>query len=313
MENKINITIDALEQEDRNVHNDDAVKKFDEKNYLNVKLGKDEKEKELRIRLLPFDSETFSPFKIIKMHSVKVNTQIAKSGYKNYVCIETSPDVDHEKFGNKCPFCELNRSAYKKSQEKGITEEEKKQWIKLSLDNRPKDVCIVRCIERGHEEDGPKFWKFNVRSDNQDPRGMIKELFKNRKQESIEEEFGSKINGKSPREIEEMCKESGFEPFNVLDIYEGKDLKITIKAVFDKENRRTNKTSITITDYGKVKPISENEEEVERWINDEKKWTDVFVTKSYKYLKIILEGKVPFFDKINNEWIARREIGRAHV
>ena len=40
--------------------------------------------------------------------------EISESGYKNYICLEKS-NIDHEKYGKKCPFCELQREAYNES------------------------------------------------------------------------------------------------------------------------------------------------------------------------------------------------------
>ena len=84
----------------------------------------------------------------------------------------------------------------------------KKRYKDISLQNRKNDSCIVRCIERGAEADGPKFYKFNVRKDGFDLYNKVKSLYTTRKQESIND---------------------GDEPENILDIYKGKDLKLTIK------------------------------------------------------------------------------------
>ena len=96
----------------------------------------------------------------------------------------------------------------------------------------------------------------------------------------------------------------GESPLNILDINDGKDFKITIEAVYDKQNNRTDKTSISIEPYGKRKPLSEDVNEMIKWVNDEKKWSDVFVAKPYDYLSLIIDKKVPFYDKANGVWCA---------
>ena len=53
--------------------------------------------------------------------------------------------------------------------------------------------------------------------------------------------------------------------------------------------------------------MARTEEEIDRIVNDEKVWSDVFVSKTYDYLKIIMEGKIPFFDKNNKCWIEQPE------
>jgi hypothetical protein len=295
-----NITDDVMEDEVSEKKHTTSFTAFDAKNYLNVKLGANENEKELKIRLLPVDKDTNSPFKTIYMHTIKVAPELASSGWKSYVCLKHTDDINHDELGDKCPFCEMNKIAYDKMKKAEAEENdvERERWKKISLANRYSEVCIIRCIERGAEEDGPKFWKFNVRSDGKDPKSIIKALWKMRKQESIEE-AKEENGGELPDD---------FVPENILDLETGRDLKVTISRVFDKDGRPTNKTSVSIIDYGKNKPISRYEEEVDEWVSDKKVWSDVFVAKPYEYLSIILDGEVPFFDKQNKKWVSK---GRA--
>ena len=90
---------------------------------------------------------------------------------------------------------------------------------------------------------------------------------------------------------------------NILDLYNGKDLQISIDAVFDKNNNRTNKTSVSIIDCGKEKPLTRDEALFDKWVNDTKVWTDVFAVKPYDYLRLLVEGKVPYFNKKENKWV----------
>ena len=304
-----NISPDALEDEARAPRQTSA---FSEKNYLNVKLANGQDSKEIRIRLLPIDKDSNSPFKTVWMHTVQVSPEVSpKTPWKSYVCLNRTEDIDHETLGEKCPFCELNHIAYENMKEwtnkaeeakkKGELSEESKcrleadRWKKISLANKPSEVCVMRCIERGAEDDGPKFWKVTVRSDFKDPKNLIKKLFKDRWQESIDEAKADN-NGELPK---------GFEPENILDVENGRDLKVTISRVYDKEGRPTDKTSISIVDYGKNKPLSPDPELIDKWINDDKVWSDVFVAKPYDYLSIIIDGGVPFYDKENKKWIPK--------
>lgn len=302
---KKNITAEAIEGSTTAPETAKPKKVFDEKNYLNTRLKPGEDMKEIRIRLLPFDGNTSYPFHTIKMHNVQVNKDIADSGFKNYVCIAETHDIDHEKFGTKCPFCELRNEYYAKMNE-AETDEEKKVWKDKAKTLYPKEVCIVRCIERGKEADGPKFWKFTLRADHKDAMSDIIRIYKNKRKESLEEEYGDKIQGMDDKQIKELCAKDGFQPYNVLDLYEGKDLKLTIEPVYE-NNKRTTKTSISITDYGKPQPITNDEELLEKWIDDDKKWYDVFTVKPYEYLKIIRDGGYPFFDKEQMLWVPRIE------
>ena len=202
--NSANITMEAMDCEINTVSTSfkNKEKVFDEKNYLNIRLSDNQTTKELKYRLLPIDGESNTPFKKIHVHTVKVPKEVSPSGWKSYICIEKTEGIDRNIYGSKCPFCEMNREAYKKFSEE--TEPTiKERWKKISLENIPKEACIVRGIERGAEEDGPKFWKFNIRKDKTDPKGQIMELYKTRLEESREE---------------------GLEDENILDINTGKDV-----------------------------------------------------------------------------------------
>lgn len=284
--NSANITMEAMDCEINTVTSSfkNKEKVFDEKNYLNIRLSDNQTTKELKFRLLPIDGESNTPFKKIHVHTVKVPKEVSPSGWKSYICIEKTEGIDRNIYGSKCPFCEMNREAYKKFTE--ATEPTiKERWKKISLDNIPKEACIVRGIERGAEEDGPKFWKFNIRKDKTDPKGQIMELYKTRLEESREE---------------------GLEDENILDINTGKDLKITISLASD-NNQGENRTSVKIVDYGKNKPLSTDVNQMLEWVNDSKKWSDVFTIKPYDYLSVILEGEIPFYDKTLNKWVKKMD------
>lgn len=51
--------------------------------------------------------------------------------------------------------------------------------------------------------------------------------------------------------------------------------------------------------------MSEDVELRNKWVNDEKVWSDVFVAKPYDYLKLILDGEKPWFDNKTNKWVKR--------
>lgn len=293
-----NITMEAMEAEEKKeqktVQKQSTTSGFDIKNYLNTKLDSDkgEKSKELKIRLLPIDGKSATPFKTIYVHQVRVPKEIAKSGFKSYICVEKTEGVDHDKYGHKCPFCDLNRESYKKSLE-ATDPIDKKRYQETSLANLAKEACVIRCIERGAEEDGPKFWKFNIKLDKTDPKNVIKNLYKTRLEEG---------------------REDGIEE-NILDIYKGKDLKITISQAesrIENDSDKNNKTSITIIDWGKNKPLSDNNETIKNWVNDNKKWSDVFTVKPYEYLAVIINGGIPWFDKNEGKWVSKDDFNEQH-
>ena len=233
------------------------------------------------------DLKTGNPFQRVHFHNVKVPQDVVRAGakpFKSYICLSESknPTINHEKYGVKCPFCEVNQIAYKKSTE--CTDPlEKKHWQELSLENKSNEAIIVRCIERGHEEDGVKFWKFNLRQDKKDPYHLMMELYKKRKSEAEAE-------GRTE---------------NIFDIYDGYDLTITF-------NVGSPVPPPSIMDAKRSSPLSNDEELMRKWIYDEKTWQDVFTPKPYDYLKLISEGKTPWYDKESGGWVDKEEYQKEH-
>ena len=274
-----NITPESIVLTNGNESNtSNRAKTFDEKNYLNVRLDEKngEKEKKLTIRLLPMDLETGNPFVKVHMHNVHVPKELSKSGFKSYICLSKNKDIDHEKYGNKCPFCELNQTAYQESL-KETDEIKKKNFQDISIANRAREAVIVRCIERGKEDEGVKFWKFNLRSDKTDPYNAILKLYELRKEEG----------------------ERAGQVLNILDIYNGRDLNITITE---------GNAAPQILDASLSTPLSKDEKQMEAWIYDSKKWQDVFSTKPYEYLALVSEMKIPWYDREKGMWVDKAEI-----
>lgn len=264
----------------------ESVNIFNTKNYLDTKLNAGETERKIRIRILPIDSDG-NPFKIIHTHNVQLPKVMWKKPnmpeYKNFICINKTEGIDRDEYGTKCPICERNFEAFKKSQEFPEKSQERITFQKISLSYLAKESCIIRCIERGKEEDGPKFWKFNIRHDKTDPMNQIISLYKDRNQESIE---------------------SGDGEFNILDLYNGKDLILTITP---SKNEKIKSSEIKVTDESKTKPISTDKELIQKWLTDTKKWNDVFTVKPYEYLSLIINDKEPYKDKETGKWIEKKD------
>ena len=48
-----------------------------------------------------------------------------------------------------------------------------------------------------------------------------------------------------------------------------------------------------------------------KWINDEKKWYDVYTVKSYDYMSIIAMGGIPVYDKELGKYVDKEEMIKA--
>lgn len=281
-----NVNFDELvqiEQKQNTKRENKTTSNFDEKNYLDTRLKKGELKKEIKIRLLPNPNEPgFSPFIKVQTHTLsKLPEAISKSGFKSYICLENS-NVDSEKYGKKCPFCELRRTAYNESV-KETDPAKKKSLQELSINNIPRETVIMRVIERGKENEGPKFWKVNISRRGDDAYSLIKNLAERLHKEGIE-------NG-----VEE----------NLYDSFKGRDIILTISG---SDNAKDNKTTITVTQALSQSPISKEEALMSSWIYDDKKWNDVFAVKPYEYLSIISKGEIPWFDRETGKWVSKVDV-----
>lgn len=283
MGNVINISSDAVDayvanQNSKKSSNNSA---FSLKNYLDTRVPEGEESRTTTIRILPISSTVGNPFsEPVHFHTVRVPKEVSASGWKSYLCLgRKNTAVNHEKFGTKCPFCEINKTAY--DEMVNATDPLiKKNWKDTSLANASKEARICRCIERGKEDEGVKYLKINLRSDGSDLYKQIMNLYESRK-------TAAAAKGR----VE-----------NIFDIFEGRDLIVTFHA---------GTAPATVVYDADITPLSEDESLIEKWVNDEKKWTDVFTPKSYEYLSLIAEFREPYFlkneDGNGGQWVDRAE------
>lgn len=269
----VNISIeDVLNQKEQETVKFKPKTVFNEKNYLQARLANGEKNKEMTIRLLPFSQEETIPFHKVHMHTVRVNKEVSPSGWKTFPC----PVKNH--LGDKCPFCETAKQA-KELKASASNEQEKKKYNEIEFMYQAKDMWIVRCIERGHEEDGVKFWLFPHSKKQQGVYDKINNIAVTRYKKALAQ---GKVN-------------------NIFDLNEGKDLVLTLSK------DSMDKTQINIADDDEKSPLTSDYEQGVAWINDEKKWDEVYTVKSYDYMSIIAQGGVPVFSKEKNTYVDKEE------
>lgn len=251
---------------------------FDNRNYLDFSIPEGQKTREITIRLLPVNPETKEMFQIVHLHNISVNKELNpnKSGKKAYMCLgPKNTGINHEIYGSKCPICEAQQKIWNKWHEETdltIKKELQKEASALNI----REYCIVRCIERGKESEGPKFWRIPLRQDQTDAYHKIILLGETRRKEGLE---------------------AGVD-INIFSLYQGRDLIITF----------TDGTGApTVVDKGISTPVTRDEELLVKWYYDEKKWSDVFSTKPYDYLSLVFNGEVPWFDKENKRWVSKSE------
>ena len=81
----------------------------------------------------------------------------------------------------------------------------------------------------------------------------------------------------------------------------GKDLWLNLSK--DAKGR----TNITVTDDEDYTPLTDDYELGLSWVNDSKKWTDVYTVKPYEYMSVIVQGGVPMFSKEKNTYVDKEE------
>jgi hypothetical protein len=275
-----NISAEEVERQYAEEHTPQAKPKktqFDTKNYLQARLGEKETSKTLTIRLLPITPDSVTAFQKIHMHTVRVNKEISSSGWKTFVC-PIKNKKDGKLMGDKCPFCELSTKA-RELKSNALDEPTKKKYGDIEFLNRAKDMWIVRCIERGHEEDGVKFWMF---PDNRQGKGVHDQIM-------------------GLAEVRRTAAKAKGNDYSIFDLNNGLDLIINLKKGTD------GKTAIQVLDGGLPCPLSENFELGEKWIHDEKKWYEVYTVKPYDYMSIVAEGGVPVFSTEEKKYVNKVE------
>ena len=277
----INTDSHAIEERERKTKEQtqqQSVKKFefDVKNYLNTRLTEGETEKEIKVRILPVSATNGDIFFAINIHSLMVDKGISKSGFKTFVCLNDLNIPEHD--GRGCPFCNRSKELFKEANT--VTNEgEKKTLIKSAYSYQSKVAYIVRVIERGKEDEGVKFWRFNARTDGQGIYDKLMKIYKQRKEEA------------------EMA---GQPNYSIFDLNNGRDITIKLNYV-----PSTKKTSIDIIDSGFQTPLSRDVDLANKWISDSKNWRDVYALKSYEYLELIAEGKIPVYDTTLQKWVEK--------
>lgn len=320
-----NVNVNPFEVEKQNKNlmdekNPSKKKKFeyDATHYLNLRPNPGETTKKTKIRILPVSATEHTPFMEVHTHSMKVSTDVSRSGYKSFICLNEPrmKEIFPEGLLTGCPICEKSEEYLKASREE-TDEATRKSLFKRGMEIRSKRTFIVRVIERGHEDEGVKFWRFNEYKDGTGIYDQLYSIYKNRAEESIEAgdayyRIVTNVDGEKANTHYEKVDEDTYNalpedertiiPYNVFDLNNGRDIIVT--TVY---NPSTKKVSTNIDSAGNNTPLSKDTEQALRWVYDEKTWSDLYSLKNYDYLSLIVEGKVPYFDKAENKWIPKEE------
>lgn len=257
---------------------------FDAKNYLDTKLENGQNERTIKIRILPVSGEDGNFRIAVKTHNLKVSPRIAKSGFKSFLCIN-DPQVPDYNPSVKCPICEKAQYYFDEANKCYQTDKVKsKALFKKGCSLKSKVTYIVRVIERGKENEGVKFWRFNENTQGKGIYDSLIALYKQRKSD---------------------MEEAGDPNYNIFDLDNGRDIIINLKRTERSDGKEG--VAVLITDQSLNKPLTQDIEQGNAWINDVKKWYNAYTVKSCDYLSIIADDMIPYFDKSVGKFVAKTE------
>ncbi len=288
----VNTDAKALEEQNENLKKSNVDfqnqkrTSFDPKNYLDLKLKEHEVTKTVKVRFLPISATDGTVFFDIITHALKVDKEIAKSGFKSYVCLNSEKAESKE----ECPICKKSKELFDKAAQarKEGNEALSKSLFKEACSLKKKRTFITRVIDRDHEDEGVKFWRFNENSKGEGIYDKLMSLFKTRKEEA---------------------KEDGEENYSIFDLYNGKDIIINVgkSLIPDGFGGMKETVSYNITDSGNRKPLSKDVDKANAWLNDEKTWKDVYSLKSADYLELVVNGKIPVYSREEGKYVEKVE------
>lgn len=283
---------------------------FSTTNYLNTRLEKGEKSRKTKIRIiLTEDIDGKNKVAIpVEIHSLKLNEnqnrmkKVSESGFKSFICLNDKHVTDEG--GQGCPLCDKKYALFKEAN--AISDPlEHKAMCKQAFAYDTKTAYIVRCIERGKEEDGVKFWRFNKRDDG---TGIFDELmamyitYRYPTDENGEDYMLYDENGDSYINDKYTMPSDG-EWENIFDYNNGRDINIVMTQSLNKATGAPDKTGIKLVVDPKRSPLSADEAQAEEWLNDEKDWRDMYRVKSYDFLKLIAEEQTPVYNRATGGFV----------
>jgi hypothetical protein len=217
------------------------------KRYFTTVLPKGSKGEERRIRILP-TKDGSSPFVEVKFHEVQVDGKWVKL-------------FDPAQEGKRSPLNEVCEGLMMS----GVDSDKE-----LARTYRSRKFYIVKVIDRDHEADGVKFWRFKH---NHKGDGVIDKIF------PIFRNKGDVTNPENGRDL--------ILSLALTKAGTGKEYTV-INSVLNDD------PSALHTDADVAKT----------WLDDELTWSDVYSKKGEDYLEMVARGEVPRWDSTSNKWVS---------
>ena len=139
----------------------------------------------------------------------------------------------------------------------------------LAKQYKSRKFYIVKVIDRDHEEDGVKFWRFKHNYKNEGILDKIIPIWRNKG--------------------------------DITDSDKGRDLIIELAK--QKTPKGAVYTTVSTIMYDDPCAIHEDKSTMDSWVNDELTWNDVYSKKPVEYLEAIARGDVPRWDSERGEYV----------
>ena len=217
------------------------------KRYFTTVLPKGSKGEERRIRILP-TKDGSSPFVEVKFHEVQVDGKWINL-------------YDPAQDGKRSPLNEV----YDGLMMTGIDSDKE-----LARNYRSRKFYIVKVIDRDHEADGPKFWRFKH---NHKGDGVIDKIFP-------------------------IFRNKG----DVTHPTTGRDLILSLSLT--KAGTGKEYTVINSVLNDDPSPLHVDADVSKKWVDDELTWSDVYAKKGEDYLDLVARGEAPRWDDAQKKYVS---------
>jgi len=227
-----------------------TVKKYELKNYFSTHLDKNTTKASKTIRILPPLEGSSTFYEVLWGHKIELD-----GSWKTFPCLQHEED-------KPCPFCEAKQALYASG-----TDSDKE----LAKKYNAKKMYVVRVIERGNEEEGVKFWRFNY-------------------------------SWTKDGTLDKIMTAMKAVAHDITNPNTGRDLTLEINR-----NQFGIPVVNSITYPLESTTLTSNVEQGKEWLGDTRTWRDVYSTRDYDYLKIVVRGDVPVYDKTQEKFVGRKE------
>lgn len=236
-------------------------KEYKLENYFSTWIPKTENSADKQIRILPIDGQNKFWVEFYG-HKAQVD-----GAWKTFPCLDKEEN-------SECPFCQAKDiflKRYREAKAAGDTalSDMNKELVKKFSE---KKMYILKVIERGKEDEGVKFWRFNHAYDKGGTLDKIMNAIK-------------------------VVKHDVTDPEN------GRDLIINI-------SRNQMKIPIvqSISYPLESTKLSDDEAQANKWLSDDRTWRDVYSLRNSDYLDIVVRGYTPVWSKEQEKFVAKEKM-----